>query len=83
MEKKGDLLNQLAIISDLIEKMNLKSVSSTVVLELSDVEFDKTYDYIIKKQGNKQSKSPKTFTITLGMVDIIFNKSSDGKARTS
>ena len=43
MEKKGDLLNQLAIISDLIEKVNLNVTNSTIVLELSDDEYIKTF----------------------------------------
>jgi len=33
MEKKGDLLNQLAIISDLLEKVNAEIESQTIVLE--------------------------------------------------
>ena len=51
MEKKGDLLNQLAIVSDLIEKLNLTTVSNTIVLEVAELEFYKTYDYVSKKQN--------------------------------
>jgi hypothetical protein len=39
MEKKGDLFNQLAIISDLVERCNLVSVSSTIFFELNRAEF--------------------------------------------
>jgi len=42
MEKKGDLLNQFAIISDLVEKVNMEFENSTMVFELSDNEFVKT-----------------------------------------
>ena len=34
MEKKGDILNQLAIISDLLEKVNVRVESKTIVFEL-------------------------------------------------
>ena len=34
MEKKGDILNQLAIISDLLEKINANTESKTIVLNL-------------------------------------------------
>lgn len=83
MEKKGDLLNQLAIVSDLIEKLNLISESSVIILEVSEFEYNKTYDYVSKKQNKRPSNPGKSFTINMGAVDIIFNKSSDEKVRTS
>jgi hypothetical protein len=83
MEKKGDLLNQMAIISDLIEKVNLNVTNSTVVLELSDDEYIKTFNYINKKQNRPSNSLPKTFTIKIGVVDIIFNKNSAEKVQTS
>jgi len=73
MEKKGDLLNQLAIISDLIEKANMESNSATIVLELSKIEFDKTFDLIQKKYGKSIDLPSNTFSITIGAVDIVFN----------
>jgi hypothetical protein len=83
MEKKGDLLNQMAIISDLIEKVNLNVTNSTIVLELSDDEYIKTFYYINKKQNKPPSSLPKTFTIKIGVVEIIFNKNSAEKVQTS
>ncbi len=76
MEKKGDLINQLAIISDLIEKMNLDATSNTLVFELNRDAFFETFDYISRKQNGRMSKPDKTFTIKIGEVDIIFNKNS-------
>lgn len=76
MERKGDLLNQLAIISDLIEKVSVQTVSSTVVLELSNEEFNYSFDFIQKKYGRKMDKPDNSFSITIGFVDIVFNKSS-------
>jgi hypothetical protein len=73
MEKKGDLLNQLAIISDLIEKVNAETKSCTMVFELSQMEYDNVFDYIQKKYGNRMEKPKNSFSITIGMVDIVFN----------
>ena len=76
MEKKGDLLNQLAIITDLIEKVNINTQSSTIVFELSPNDFIETYQDIQKKYGRKTEIPKNTFTISIGLVDIIFNKSN-------
>ncbi len=76
MEKKGDLLNQLAIISDLVEKMNLNKISSTIVFELDTNVFESTFQYVNKMQKTKISKPDKTFMIKIGEVDVVFNKSS-------
>lgn len=76
MEKKGDIINQVALISDLIEKMNLNKVSSTLIFDLEETIFLETFDYVNKKHNNKMSKPEKAFTIKIGEVDIIFNKNS-------
>lgn len=77
MEKKGELLNQLAIISDLIEKLSINSASNTLVIELSKIEFGKTFDIIQKKYGSRNEKPQNSFSITIGSVDIVFNTSND------
>lgn len=76
MEKKGDLLNQLAIISDLLEKINCEIETNTIVLEMSEEEFIKTFQLIQKKYGRKMDKPQNTFSIRIGGVDIVFNTSS-------
>ena len=76
MEKKGELLNQLALISDLIEKANLESKSSTIIFEVSKVEFEKIFDSIQKKYGKKINNISNSFNINMGVVDIIFNTSN-------
>ena len=76
MEKKGEMLNQLAIISDLLEKINLEVTSKTVVLQLNEDDFISAFDTIQKKYGRKMDKPNKTFTITIGEVDVVFNMSS-------
>lgn len=77
MEKKGELLNQLAIISDLIEKLTINRASNTLIFELSKIEFDRAFETIQKKYGTKIDKPKNTFTITIGAVDIVFNTNSD------
>jgi hypothetical protein len=76
MERKGDLLNQLAFISDLIEKLTVETISKTIVLELSNEEFIYSFDYIQKKYGKKMDKPEDSFSITIGFVDVVFNRSS-------
>jgi CRP-like cAMP-binding protein len=76
MEKKGDILNQLAIISDLLEKINAETKSTTIVLELSNQEFLKAFDTMQKKYGMKMEKPKDSFNITIGLVDIVFNTSN-------
>jgi hypothetical protein len=73
MEKKGELLNQLAIISDLLEKLNTNTESTTIVLNLKEEEFLKAFNVIQKKYGRKIEKPETTFTISIGEVDIVFN----------
>lgn len=76
MEKKGDLLNQLAIITDLIEKTNISSIHSTLVFELKQDEFNQTFRYVNSKHGGGMKVPTNTFTIKMGEVDIVFNKSN-------
>jgi hypothetical protein len=76
MEKRGEMLNQLAIISDLLEKINLEVTSKTVVLQLNEDDFISAFETIQKKYGRKMDKPNKTFTITIGEVDVVFNMSS-------
>jgi hypothetical protein len=76
MEKKGELLNQIAIISDLLEKINADTKSTTIVIELSKLEFERVFETIQKKYGRRMEKPTNSFSITMGLVDVIFNTSS-------
>jgi hypothetical protein len=76
MEKKGEILNQVAIISDLLEKINIDTESRTIVLELNKDNFQKAFDTIEKKYGRRMDKPSDTFSISIGTVDIVFNKSN-------
>jgi hypothetical protein len=73
MEKKGDLLNQFAIISDLLEKINTETESVTIIVELKKDEFKNVFNYFEKKYNKKTDLPEETFTIKLGTIDIIFN----------
>ena len=76
MEKKGELLNQLAIISDLLEKINTDTKSTTIIFELSNVEFEKVFELIQRKYGTKLENPKGKFNIKIGSVDIVFNTSN-------
>ena len=73
MEKKGDIINQLAIVSDLTEKLNADIKSSTLVFEVSKNEFERIFDLFEKKQGRRSEKPKNTFSISIGYLDIVFN----------
>lgn len=76
MEKKGDLFNQLAIISDLLEKSNVESTNQTIILELSREEFVRVYK-LTQLKAKKSLEVPKTsFNIKIGGVNIVFSMNS-------
>ena len=76
MEKKGDLLNQLALISDLIENLNADIKSNTIIFEVSKVEFERVLEVIEKKYNRRGQKVKNSFTISIGKIDVIFNTSN-------
>lgn len=76
MEKKGEILNQLALISDLIEKVNADIKSNTIIFEVSKVEFERIFELMQKKYNRKPQKVKNSFTISIGKVDVIFNTSN-------
>ena len=76
MEKKGEILNQLALISDLIENLNADIKSNTIIFEVSKVEFERILQIIEKKYNRKSQKVKNSFTISIGKVDVVFNTSN-------
>lgn len=79
MEKKGEILNQLAIISDLLENANLESESKSVIFILKREEFDKIFDKVVKKTKVKFDTAEQTFTVKIGEIDFIFTMSKSNK----
>lgn len=75
-ENNGDILNQLALISDLIEKLNLNTISKTLMFTLDKNEFLSMFTLIENKYGKKTTQPTDTFEMTIGFVTIIFNKSN-------
>jgi hypothetical protein len=76
MEKKGEPLTQLAIIVDLLEKINIDSHTTKIIFELSDEDYYRTYNYINKMSKGRDTNPSTTFKITLGEVEIIFNRNN-------
>lgn len=76
MEKRGDLFNQLAIISDLLEKANVESKSQTVVIELPEKEFYRIYRMVESRVRFVTGKPQDTFNVRIGDVNIVFNMSN-------
>ena len=76
MVKKGDILNQLAIISDLIEKSNIETVSNTVLFILNDEEFQRIFNILETKSKTKLKIVKDKFSLKVGDVDIIFNRNN-------
>lgn len=73
MQKNGEIFNQLAMISDLLEKTNLVKLSQTIVLEVNKSEFDRIYQ-MVKTKVKFVAEDPKdTFNIKIGNVNIVFN----------
>ena len=75
-EKKGDILNQLAMIADLLEKVNAETISTSIIIELPVLEFQNIFDIIEKRYDKKIIKPDNTFNVSIGKTNIIFNKSS-------
>lgn len=76
MEKKGDLLNQLAIVSDLMEGLNMDSQSKTIMIEVDDNEFNRVYNLFIQKAKVELEPVEHVFSAKIGEVNIIFSKNS-------
>lgn len=77
MEKKGEIFNQLAIISDLLENINLESESKSVIIELNGNEFEKLFKKTIKKTKSQSDMDETTFTLKIGYVDFVFTLAKD------
>lgn len=73
MEKKGDIFNQLAIISDLLEKTNLESKLASVIFILDEKEFKFMYNEVIKKVKVKSEEPDTSFSLKIGEIEFIFN----------
>jgi len=71
--KKGDILNQIAIISDLLEKMNLESTrETTVLINLDTKEYNRILKTIKEKTKAKMDTDDNRFIVHIGLISFIF-----------
>jgi len=78
MEKKGNIFTQMAVISDLFEKINMSTDNTSVVFMVNENEFDRLFDIITKKANLKLNKVDDSFSVKIGVVEYVFtlNKSN-------
>lgn len=76
MEKKGEILNQLAIIADLLEKSNLQSSFTTVTFDLEEKEFNEMFKTIAKKNRVSTDNLDNVFMLKIGEIEYVFNMSN-------
>lgn len=70
----GDVMNQLAIISDLLDNINLQTKGVKVEIDLPDDEFDELHDRVVQKRG-LFILPKKSFNITVSGIMFTFNRS--------
>lgn len=71
-EKKGEILNQMAIISDLLENINLVSYTKTIVMDMSKEEFEKIFKVISNKTKTDLKINGDRFSVKIGEIDFMF-----------
>lgn len=69
----GDVMNQLAIISDLLDNINLETKGVKVEIDLPDDEFDELHDRVVQKRG-LFILPKKSFNITVSGIMFTFNR---------
>lgn len=69
----GDVMNQLAIISDLLDNINLDTKGVKVEIDLPDDEFDELHDRVVQKRG-LFILPKKSFNITVSGIMFTFNR---------
>lgn len=75
-EKRGELLNQLAIISDLLENANLESTGTTVNFFVERAEFNRIYNAVYFKSKLNMQPPKNTFNVKIGEITMTFNTNS-------
>jgi hypothetical protein len=70
---QGDILNQLALISDLLEKINLEATNKKITLDVASSEFERI-KAIIEDKINIKTIIKNTISINIGEIIIVINK---------
>lgn len=76
MENKVELLNRLAIITDLIERLEINSQNNVVSFDLEDENFNKLFDSLGSNSGRRTERPKDKFKVGIGAVEFVFNKNS-------
>jgi len=78
MEKKGNILTQLALISDLFERANMNPSTVSTVLKVDQEEYTRLSALFSKKAHAKWNVHNDTFKVKIGVVEYVFtlNKNS-------
>lgn len=71
--EQGEILNQLALISDLLEKINLKATNKKIILDVAPSDFDMLKS-IIEDRIKIKTTVNNTFNINIGDILIVINK---------
>lgn len=72
MEKTGNILTQLALISDLFERANMRTSNPVITLMVDQKEFTRLFKLFSKKANSKLEIINETFTVRIGMVKYLF-----------
>lgn len=70
----GDVMNQFAIISDLLENINLETKGIKVEIELENEEFDELHNKVVQKRGLFVIPK-KTFNMMVSGIMFTFKRS--------
>jgi hypothetical protein len=73
MEQKNNMLNQLAVITDLIEKLDINHSNSKVMFNLNKENFEKLFNSLHDNQYRRIETPKESFTIRIETIDFIFN----------
>lgn len=73
IEKRGEIMIQLAILADFIENLNLEATSKKVILDVAPKDFDKIKSHIEDKINTK-TNIKNSFTIDISDVSFVINK---------
>jgi hypothetical protein len=69
----GDVMNQLAIISDLLENINLDTEQIKVEIELKNEDFDELHNRVVQKRGLLMIPK-KTFNMMVSGIMFTFKR---------
>lgn len=73
MENKNNILNQLAVITDLMDKSEIKSLNSKVSFNLDKEDFDKIFVSLHDNNYRRMETPKESFIVRIGTVDFVFN----------